>query len=174
MNKTKFSMIDNTCLSKMTDKEMQSWNVELVSLFFATCLSSMATSLYGIKPFIDTSTTIAFFIAIFFYGITIICVSNLFAKEKKLALINNKKKLSFVIGYIIFIHLLEFLSSFLILSYNTKDGVTTVSINVLLFILIALIILIPTGLLLNHFFISPINKSTNKFRRDFEKNKQNS
>lgn len=77
--KNKYSFIDNTCLSKMTDKEMQSWNVEMISLFFETCLSSVATSLYGIKPFADLSTTIAFFIALFFYGITIICLTNFYS-----------------------------------------------------------------------------------------------
>ena len=150
MKSNKYSFIDNTCLKKMTDKEMQSWNVEMISLFFATCLSSIATSLYGIKPFTDLSTTIAFFIAIFFYGITIICLANFKAKEKNLPLINDKKKFIIVIISIIFVHLLEFALSFLILKYNVKDGETTVSID-LFFFLFALIILIPYGLLLNHF-----------------------
>ena len=151
MKSNKYSFIDNTCLKKMTDKEMQSWNVEMISLFFATCLSSIATSLYGIKPCTDLSTTIAFFIAIFFYGITIICLTNFKAKEKNLPLINDKKKFIIVIISIIFVHLLEFALSFLILKYNVKDGETTVSIDFFFFFLFALIILIRYGLLLNHF-----------------------
>ncbi len=168
--KNKYSFIDNTCLSKMTDKEMQSWNVEMISLFFATCLSSVATSLYGIKPFADLSTTISFFIALFFYGITIICLTNFKAKEKNLPLINDKKKFILILISILFIHLLEFALSFLILIYNVKDGETTVSVNILLFFLFALIITIPYGLLLNHFFISPINKAVSQFRKNFEEN----
>ena len=170
MKENKFSMIDDTCLSKMTDKEMQSWNNELFSLFIFTSLSSLSTSLYGIYPFKNRSATIAFFMSLAFYAFTIVCFSSLISKEKKKPLLNNNKKLYGIISISIFVILLGFLSSFLILKYEVKDNVSTVSINFIWFILFALFILIPFGLLLNHFFLSPINKSIQQFRKNFDEN----